>query len=226
MIKNYTDFVKLTKVEIQNLTNEYENLVNKARDKRTAHYDYHRKLDEEETLLTIESKKYDRFFIEIEAIYNSDNTIDYDEIFNKKIKSLAKELTPNIEKRLISLYSKNEFYKHWREIDESYKLEEMKKENRYELKWAKENETEFVQFVYSLFEGGYIKGNDEKIGITKIVEIFAKQFNFKIGKNWHINHSSSIHKRNRDYVPPIFDDLKKSYQTFQDKRIDKKKKLS
>lgn len=90
------------------------------------------------------------------------------------------------------------------------------------LKWNAANETEFVQLVYALHEGGFVKHESNEI--TKLVKDFAKVLNFDLGRNWHINLSTSINKRNADYSPPIFDILKESYHKARLQKLEKNKK--
>lgn len=101
--------------------------------------------------------------------------------------------------------------------------DEINKKYQGPIHWKGQNETELVQLVYALHEAGLLE-NEEK-EITKLVEDFAYMVNFGLGKNWQVNLSTSIHKRNSDYVPKIFDNLKGAYDKLHAKRIEKKKKI-
>ncbi|MDE2026652.1 MAG: RteC domain-containing protein, partial [Patescibacteria group bacterium] len=74
----------------------------------------------------------------------------------------------------------------------------------YTIRWTgkKDNKNEFVQLIYALHQAKFI--NEGKGEITRIVETLAEAFNVQLGHNWQSNLSGSIHKRNRDYEPPIF----------------------
>jgi hypothetical protein len=89
------------------------------------------------------------------------------------------------------------------------------------VSWIGTNETEFVQFIYALKEAGLIKHESNETG--KLVESLAQLFNFELGQNWPSNFSTSINGRNSDYVPKVFDNLKKSYIDYANKIINKKK---
>jgi hypothetical protein len=74
-----------------------------------------------------------------------------------------------------------------------------------------------------MIESGYITDKD-KIGKYKIVQRFARFFNFPLNKNWEYNLSSSIHDRNNDYVPEIFRRLKSGWTIYRDYRLSINKK--
>ena len=93
-----------------------------------------------------------------------------------------------------------------------------------QLKWKADNETEFVQLVYSLYEAGYITNDNHSI--TKMVEQMADIFGLSLGNNWQSNLSKSINKRNIDYVPEIFGRLSEGFNKYKEKLIAKKKKNS
>ena len=105
-------------------------------------------------------------------------------------------------------------------------LEEMReseysKEELKTLHWGGIEQTEFIQLIYSLIESGLINDKD-KIGKYKIVDSFAKFFNFELNKNWPDILSSSIHDRNNDYSPNIFNQLKMAWENYRDSRLKKK----
>jgi len=94
---------------------------------------------------------------------------------------------------------------------------------KYAIKWTgkKDNKNEFVQLIYSLHKAGFI--NEGKGEITKITEALAETFNITLGKGWQGNHSSSIHKANRNYQPPIFRKIQEAYKQYTDELIEDKK---
>jgi len=91
------------------------------------------------------------------------------------------------------------------------------------LHWGGNEQTEFAQLIYALFESGYIVDND-KIGKIKIVERMSKFFNFPLTKNWRDDVSSSIHDRNNDYEPDIFKIIQSGWATYRDYRLEAKRK--
>ncbi|MBI2722211.1 MAG: RteC domain-containing protein [Bacteroidetes bacterium] len=98
------------------------------------------------------------------------------------------------------------------------------KRNIYEIKWTgkKDNKNEFVQLVYGLHKAGLI--NQGKGEITKIVESLAEAFKIELGKGWQANHSSSIHKANKDYEAPVFAKIREAYKTYVEEQIEHLKK--
>ena len=95
---------------------------------------------------------------------------------------------------------------------------------KYLIKWTgkKDNKNEFVQLIYSLHKAGFI--NEGKGEITKITEALAETFDISLGKGWQGNHSSSIHKANRNYQPPIFRKIQEAYKQYTDELIEDKRK--
>jgi hypothetical protein len=95
---------------------------------------------------------------------------------------------------------------------------------KYPVKWTgkKDNKNEFVQLLYALHKAGFI--NEGKGEITKITEALAETFDISLGKGWQGNHSSSIHKANRNYQPPIFHKIQETYKRYTDELIEDKKK--
>jgi hypothetical protein len=98
---------------------------------------------------------------------------------------------------------------------------ECSKEELKTLNWGGIEQTEFIQLIYSLIESGLINDKD-KIGKYKIVDRFAKFFNFELHKNWPDILSSSIHDRNNEYSPNIFNQLKMAWENYRDSRLNKK----
>lgn len=82
--------------------------------------------------------------------------------------------------------------------------------------WLNSNETEFVQFVYSLYYAGAIDNNNE--GITKLVETMAQQFNITLSMNWQSNLSNSISRAKTGYVPQIIKTITKGFEKLCEER--------
>ena len=85
------------------------------------------------------------------------------------------------------------------------------------VKWQRDNKTEFVQLIYALYEAGYI--NNEESQKTKLVTQLSSLFNFDVGKHWQSNLTKSINDRNADYVPDIFQNLTKAFIEYRDKHV-------
>lgn len=85
--------------------------------------------------------------------------------------------------------------------------------------WVNANETEFVQFVYSLYYAGAIDNNNE--GVTKLVETMAQQFNFALSANWQSNLSNSISRAKTGYVPQIIKTITKGFEKLCEERARK-----
>jgi hypothetical protein len=60
-----------------------------------------------------------------------------------------------------------------------------------------------------MYKDGYL--NNGKGEITHIVPEFAKFLGVELGKNWQDNLSKSIHRRNFDYQPIIFNKIRNGY---------------
>ena len=80
---------------------------------------------------------------------------------------------------------------------------------------------EFRQVCISLIRSGKLKINsvDEKMAIEK----FAKYLGIKIPKHSDSSMAHSLHSRNNDYQPKIFNDMQKGYKIFEDEMRKKKK---
>ena len=106
---------------------------------------------------------------------------------------------------------------------EDLRVRELENLENEKLHWGGNEQTEFAQLIYALFESGYIVDND-KIGKIKIVERMSKFLNFPLTKNWRDDVSSSIHDRNNDYEPDIFKTIQSGWATYRDNRLETKRK--
>lgn len=109
-------------------------------------------------------------------------------------------------------------------IDDQREVE-IEKSEIEKLHWGGIEQTEFVQLIYSMIESGFITDKD-KIGKYKIVQRFARFFNFPLNKNWEDNLSSSVNDRNNSYEPEIFNRLKTGWTNYRDSRLEINKKNS
>jgi len=109
-------------------------------------------------------------------------------------------------------------------IEDQREIEIENSENE-KLHWGGSEQTEFVQLIYSMIESGLITDKD-KIGKYKIVQRFARFFNFPLNKNWKDDLSSSVNDRNNDYEPEIFKRLMSGWTIYRDSRLEINKKNS
>lgn len=93
----------------------------------------------------------------------------------------------------------------------------------YPVIWtgSRNNNNEFVQLIYGLYQAGYL--NEGSGEITKIVESLASILKISLGKGWQSNLSSSIHKSKKDYEPPVFEKIKQAYLRYADDLVMAKK---
>lgn len=91
----------------------------------------------------------------------------------------------------------------------------------YTIRWTGNHKNEFVQLIYALHQAKLI--NEGKGEITRIVETLAEAFNVQLGHNWQSNLSGSIHKRNRDYEPPIFKTIETAYKEYSSRLLNEKR---
>ena len=164
------------------------------------------------------------FIKNLEDTYSLDNTKDKPEIFN----ALIEEIEPTKRDETVALLAEHQAQvlmdEYWfeeknKQIAQFEIQPEIWPEYKSRLFWKGGNETEFVQFAYALCKGGYLEHEEKKI--TLLVEELARILNFQLGENWQVNLSTSVHKRKVGYTPKIFDNLIKSYQTYQEQQISK-----
>ena len=110
-------------------------------------------------------------------------------------------------------------------IEDQREIENSENSENEKLHWGGSEQTEFVQLIYSMIESGLITDKD-KIGKYKIVQRFARFFNFRLNKNWEDNLSSSVNDRNNAYEPEIFKRLKSGWTNYRDSRLEINKKNS
>ena len=96
-------------------------------------------------------------------------------------------------------------------------LESEKHKNKY---WMGNEETEFVQLMYALVQ---TKRLEEK-GKVKMVEQIASFLGFPLSYDWQSKLSHSIHDRNGNTIPGIFNELKDGWLSYRSDQIEKKKK--
>lgn len=160
-------------------------------------------------------------------IYNFFNK--YDDILGLNI-SLTEEkafyetfrqLEINLNKLNVSLIAE---FKAYHDICDwltklSFDATSISKDNNEETKkyWIGAESTEFVQLMYALIEAGRLQKKDK----TKMIENTATFLGLELSKEWASNLSKSVHSRNNDYEPPIFNDLKNGWDRYTSKKTTK-----
>jgi hypothetical protein len=87
------------------------------------------------------------------------------------------------------------------------------------IAWKNTNETEFLQFVYSMYYAGAIDNHGQ--GITKLVETMAQLFSFKLSDHWQSKLSHSINRSKMDYEPAIIKTIRRGYAKLAEERTRK-----
>lgn len=235
-IKDYYNKYLLQKDQyLENIKSEYHTRLDKARDdyKIAVHYDFSR--DTIMKQLQVISAKlgiYTGFVREISE-YCGKNSKEISAVFNERIDKIKS----NERDEILSLLSEVDAYSlmwvFWHEqtnvLKEKFEprvnFESEESESHISpLIWKSENETEFVHFIYALYDIGYLSNEkDEKI---KLVEQVAKAFNFDLTKNWQSKRSKSIEKSNHDYLPELIKKLTEAFEKSKKEKQAKKNKTS
>lgn len=228
----YSHLSKLSDTHLGDFKREFEQRVLGTRNKSKAYKDYLRdyhypKRDEVQARLGYPNSL---FFSKVYELYEDDISRSYEQIFNDEIEKIPDKARNVVLKDLAIYDAVIEFEKFYRseryKYTESISYTDMEEtpiiKGNSRLKWNGTNETEFIQFVYALHEAGYLCNQENEI--TKLVEQMALLFNFNLGRNWQINLSTSINKRNADYMPEIFANLSKGFATYRLKQLEKNKK--
>lgn len=226
MKSSYKNFLKQKDLTLKKLIGEYEQGILKARDKSLKHRTIYNQLNNEHRVLQSKLASNSRIIIESEDAYALGDLKEMDELFDERIKVLKNK--KEIIDLLAQLYGISEFFNYWKKMDSVYRelTEEKTVENPIEknispLIWCGENSTEFLQLIYSLYEAGLVTNKSNKK--TELVSQFAKAFNVKLSDNWQSNLSKSINERNYNYVPEIFERIKKSFIRYRDRQLAKNK---
>ncbi|WP_336516451.1 hypothetical protein [Pollutibacter soli] len=138
--------------------------------------------------------------ISLEAAYNFEFAQINSEKIEEVIENLAAwqaiiEFQAFLETKKISIQNK--------------KVSKKSNDQRSNIIWKGENETELIHLIYAMFHGDFISCKPNRI--DSVVQSICTAFNYELGKNWKSNHSKSIHNRKNDYQIQIFDKLKSSY---------------
>ena len=229
----YAKYEKLSNDAFEQLKAQYLKQIEKARYPEDAHHIFIETVMKPRMgQLAVEMDKLGttkNFLQRLDDTYRSDNTKEKPEIFNAQIE----EIEPSKRDESVKLLAEHQVQvlmdEFWHDESKKQQTKEQNEiqneilfENKSGLIWKVDNETEFVQFAYALHKAGYLE--HEKKTIKDLVPDLARMFNFPLGKNWYVNHSSSIHKRKFDTKREIFDNLKKAYEKYREEQINKKKK--
>jgi hypothetical protein len=228
----YTRYQELVKLYYEEIITDYNAKIDKARPdgKSTVHHNFGReRLTQKQNEINSVFHNAGSFMYEIQKIYNEDSTTELESIFNRKIN----EIKPDKRLETVKLIAEYEactlMFQKWHKETHVY-IEYYKnksatnKENTPQLKWKGKNETEFVHFIYALYDAGYL--NNDTNEKTKLIEQVAKAFNFSLTKNWQSKRSKSIAKSNNDYLPEIIKKLTNAFLSSKQQRETRNKKIS
>jgi len=217
----YSEFIKERNLKLELLKAKYKSAIKKPKKqfKLEVHSVFFKTMNDEYIVLAQKIAPHYNFLQEIMTEHNHDPSKKISDLFDSKIKEITVAKFELMLQDLILNEAMNLFFTYLNK-----KFEELKPQNLNEspiqsaLKWNADNETELIQLIYALNKAGYISGN-----ITKIVPEFASLMNFPLGKNWKINHSSSIHNRKDGYQVKLFEKLKEKYNEYCIEQITKVK---
>jgi RteC protein len=222
----YFEFEEKGKFFLEESKKDLNGRIQKARNKIAALNNYTKTvLDVEYYQLQRKLGNNSRFLIDIAEILELDEDKEISVEFNLKLQSLIVENKSEFLFDLAKYKAADEMYIYCHR--KSQELKPVKSESNEaaqkqgDLNWLKNNETEFVQFVYALHYAGYISNQDNTV--TKLVAQMAKAFNLQLGNNWQSNFSKSINERNADYLPNIFANIQQGFTKYRDSQINKQK---
>lgn len=229
----YVKFEKLSNELLEPMKGKYFEFVDKAKDWKFAHQKFSEAVTNQVNQYNSDLKNFSEvsgnFFSDWDNADKLTIHKDRSQIFNEMIEAIEVSKRDEAILHLSRMNFQFLWLSFWfdqyqqREKIHQYAPKEPENNEHYynPIYWKGENETEFVQFIYALHGAGYIEHDSKQI--KNLVEDFAYFLNFPLGKNWQVNLSTSIHKRNSDYAPLIFNKLDKAYKDFRVKKINKKK---
>lgn len=213
---HYSTFCKCRDAYYKKLQAEYDTAIDNATDsyKINAHHIFAQEvLRKEEKHLNSILSNIPNFYHDVAFDTKLNKRLNLSEHFNAKyaaLKGKSNSLLKSIgEREGLSL-----IYDYWHKQD----FRSIGNDNEghtfiSDIEWIGKNETEFLLLIRTLHHAGLLRSTSNSK--TKLVTDMAKLLNFNLGKNWQVNLSTNIHKRNADYTPPIFDVLKESYQSLR-----------
>ena len=212
MKDNYKKFETLKVSELHLIENKLKEEIKKALNKEYAKNEYLQNLNSEYLAKQTKHDSLSRFLLDLDIKKELGKILDISkefDIYNSHdIKILA------------NLSALKDF------LDESYAKENAKDESasiNSSIIWEGENQTEFVQMIYSLYHSGILTNiENEK---TKLVKQIASYFNIQLSKNWQSNLSKAVNNRNNDYEPQIIKKMQMGYDIYK-KEIKAKKNKS
>ena len=206
----YKKYVKQYKLIFKEFKTNVSEFTSQARDKTKAlqvlHNDYNQKLRKNEQDLI--NTDIGRFWIIFDEIFAVNSMLSPSDAFYRTFDTLKTECDEN----KISLIVQNRALFNIKKFIEQ-QIVEMKanevKRNKY---WIGEESTEFVQLMNALIESGRLQNKNR----NKMIKDIADFLGIELPKNdgWKSNVSSTIHRRNHDYIPDIFKDLTKAWQSY------------
>lgn len=161
---------------------------------------------------------------EIEELMDDDSSVTHEQALLQVLKAVSEEEIPDEIRKIATLEAYNDFGKFLGDYyHENFHAEDdderEEKKLRSKIYWKGENETEFVQLVYALYEAKLITNDEDKI--TFLVRQLAEVFQVDLGKNWQSNLTKSLSERNYDYEPKIFAKLREGFKSYVDRRLNK-----
>jgi hypothetical protein len=226
MNKHYITYLKEVEALGKKFQTDLDSRLMKARDQKRAlsicHGDFNGQYHESRSLIR-EAGYDDGFFKTTSDLLTMDAGMSESDAFVKAHEDYKVGLSEENTKKLALNRALTEFVERIKQME---KLANEQDENalapstRKNTYWIGAEETEFVQLIYALVEA---KRLPEK-GKTKMVEEIAAFFGLTLSGDWQSNLSKSIHERNSDYEPAIFDELSEAWERYAGRREDKKKK--
>jgi hypothetical protein len=164
---------------------------------------------------------------EIQELMDDDSSVTHEQALLQVVKVVSEKEIPNEVRKIATLEAYNDLNKFLGDYyHENFHVEdgELREESKLRSKiyWKGENETEFIQLVYALYEAKLITNDEDKI--TFLVKQLAEVFQVDLGKNWQSSLTKSITERNYDYEPKIFTKLQEGFKSYVKRRLNTEEK--
>jgi hypothetical protein len=222
MNKAYNLYLKEHERLLKSHNDKLETALIKARDKQHTlriiegqFHQYFRK--SEQTLI---NANLHNFFKTFEETLSMDSSLSDADAFKTSFRSCESEFNKENAILLATHKAFIDFKKAIRLKQEIMSNKDKPTEKLETKYWIGTESTEFVQLMYGLIEAKKLQNNN----IVHMIEDVANFMGITLSKNWQSNKSSSIHNRNNDYEPSIFNDLKNGWERYASKMEAKKRK--
>ncbi len=215
MKTSYEIFTSNCESRFEALKKEYDEKVKNAKNKKLVNNEFFDALARNEyTKIQNGLGENSRILISIKDELERDVNLEERNLFNKSLSIIPPKKRKVTFDLLVELRAMDYFFEYWNNL-ELNKTKQTIASTSGEIYWKGTNETEFVQLIYMLFHSNLLK--NEKTEITKLVNQVAEVFNYKLGKHWQSNLSSSKEKRKRDYKPEIIEKLSQAWKSYSEK---------